>query len=69
MVEQSLSDHVCIVKSPSEGFQSLDIKFAVALKKIFPTTLRKRVSLIEEKWIDRHETQIKGRQLLVILLK
>ena len=40
----------------SEGFQSLDIKFAVALKKIFPTALRRRVSLIEERWIDRRET-------------
>ncbi len=47
----------------SEGSQSLDIKFAVALKTIFPTALRNRVTLIEEKWIDRHETH-KGKAIV-----
>ncbi len=53
----------------SEGFQSLDIKFAVALKKILPTVLKRRVTLMEEKWMDNHDTQMKGRQILVILFK
>ncbi len=61
------SDFVAL--NDSEGFHSLDIKLAIALKKIFPGILKNRVQLIEEKWIDRYGTQIKGRQLLVVLFK
>ncbi len=37
-----------VLLNDSEGFQSLDIKLAVALKKIFPGPLKNRVQLIEE---------------------
>ena len=52
----------------SEGFDGLDIKFAVVLKKILPNTLKRRVTLMEEKWMDNHHSQLKGRQILVVLL-
>ena len=52
----------------SEGFGSLDIKFAVPLKKILPNTVKRTVTLMEEKWMDKNGTQLKGRQILVVLL-
>ena len=57
------------VFNDSEGFDSLDIKFAVALKKICPKVLTRRITVMEEKWVDRHCTQFKGRQILVLLLQ
>ena len=53
----------------SEGFDSLDIKFAVALTKILPNNLKRKIALMEEKWTDHHGTQFKGRQILVLLLR
>ncbi len=53
----------------SEGFDSLDIKVAVALKKICPNVLTRRVTALEENLMDKHGTQFKGRQILVLLLK
>ena len=57
------------VFNDSEGFGSLDIKFAVALKQICLKVLTRRVTALEEKWVDKHGTQFKGRQILVLLLQ
>ena len=53
----------------SEGFGSLDIKFAVALKQICLKVLTRRVTVLEETWVDNHGAQFKGRQILVLLLQ
>ena len=47
----------------------MDIKFAVALKNICPKVLTRRIAVMEDKWVDRHSTQFKGRQILVLLLQ
>ena len=33
-----------------------------------PKVLTRRITVLEEKWVDRHSTQFKGRQILVLLL-
>ncbi len=53
----------------SEGFGSLDIKFAVALKQICLKVLTRRVTVLEETWVDNHGAQFKGIQILVLLLQ
>ncbi len=47
----------------------MDIKFAVALKKILPNNLKRKIALMEEKLTDHHGTQFQGRQILVLLLR
>ena len=52
----------------SEGFETLDIKLATALKGIVPRQLGRQIALKEEEWDEKVGTQVKGRQILVVIL-